>query len=296
VTVIDTSAPATIHTDQQRLEQILRNLLSNSFKFTNEGEVHLSVRRAEADTIEFSVADSGIGISEDMQELIFEPFHQIDAASNRKYGGAGLGLSISRDLARLLGGTLSVASESGHGSVFTLRIPVGERSTGIVDPAPDPKLAWEFRSLPDENVEPNEAAAQRVDISSANFDGRTILIVDDDVRNIFALTSVLEGRGAKIVTGRNGLDAIQRINEEGAIDLVLMDIMMPEMDGYEAIEKIRADQRFKELPIIAITAKSTREDREKCLQVGASDYAPKPLNIDHLISMISERLPQEEYF
>jgi CheY-like chemotaxis protein len=137
-----------------------------------------------------------------------------------------------------------------------------------------------------------KTALRRYRVNSRAFENRKILVVDDDVRNVFALISVLEGKGAKVAVGRNGLDAIQRLNEVADIDLVLMDIMMPEMDGYEAIEKIRRDRRFAKLPIIAVTAKAMLEDQERCLRAGASDYMAKPLNLDRLISLIGVWLPQ----
>ena len=126
------------------------------------------------------------------------------------------------------------------------------------------------------------------------FEGRKILLVDDDVRNIFALTSALEHKGAVVVIGRNGYEAIERLNEVEDIDLVLMDVMMPEMDGYEATALIRQDPRWRKLPIIAVTAKAMKDDQERCLQAGANDYLAKPIDLDRLFSLIRVWLPKME--
>jgi CheY-like chemotaxis protein len=126
------------------------------------------------------------------------------------------------------------------------------------------------------------------------FEGRKILLVDDDVRNIFALTSALEHKGAVVVIGRNGREAIERLNEVEDIDLVLMDVMMPEMDGYEATIEIRKDPRWRKLPIIAVTAKAMKDDQERCLQAGSNDYLAKPIDLDRLFSLIRVWLPKME--
>jgi CheY-like chemotaxis protein len=126
------------------------------------------------------------------------------------------------------------------------------------------------------------------------FEGRKILLVDDDVRNIFALTSALEHKGAVVVIGRNGREAIEKLNEVDDIDLVLMDVMMPEMDGYEATALIRQDPRWKKLPIIAVTAKAMKDDQERCLAAGSNDYLAKPIDLDRLFSLIRVWLPKME--
>ncbi|MCY1179208.1 Sensor histidine kinase RcsC [compost metagenome] len=126
------------------------------------------------------------------------------------------------------------------------------------------------------------------------FEGRKILLVDDDVRNIFALTSALEHKGAIVEIGRNGREAIEKLNSVEDIDLVLMDVMMPEMDGYEATRLIRLDPRWRKLPIIAVTAKAMKDDQERCLQAGANDYLAKPIDLDRLFSLVRVWLPQME--
>lgn len=552
-----------IFTDQQRLEQILKNLLSNAIKFTEAGEVKLSVSMDSRGLVTFAVADSGIGIQKDQQAIIFEAFQQADGSINRRYGGTGLGLSISRDLAQLLGGSVSVSSEFGKGSTFTLYMPeqipdvvsspapvYSEPPVAVKQPAPTPQqtaksvpfftddrnsskrdertvlvveddpafarvlfdlshelkyrcliantasdalqMAGEFLpdailldiGLPDVSglsvlqklktnattrhipvhiisaADSSEAALQLgaigyaikpttrdhlrqvfeklegkftqkvkrvllveddkvqreavvkligdedVDITAVAYgeeaiellrttifdcmvidlklpdmqghellermsteaiccfppvivytgrnltrdeenellkysrsiiikgarsperlldevtlflhkvesqlsserqtmlktvrgrdrvlEGRRVLLVDDDVRNIFALTGALEQKGAIVEVGRNGFEAISKLDEVSDIDIVLMDIMMPGMDGFEAMRRIRTDQRFQKLPIIAITAKAMKDDQEQCLKAGASDYLAKPIDIDRLYSLLRVWMPNLE--
>jgi len=566
---VQEGTPTLLFTDRQRLEQILKNLLSNAVKFTEQGQVSLSVSRAPGEGVAFTVRDSGIGIAPDQQESIFEAFRQADGTTNRRYGGTGLGLSISRDLAALLGGYISVTSEPGQGSIFTLVIPEQyverEEDAGpaeqphqvVAAPAPKPiavsplpeadakqipqfaddrekapftkrcilvvedepnfarilfdlahelgyhclvahgadegySLAEQYipdailldmrlpdhsgltvlqrlkehantrhipvhvisvedrveaamhmgaigyavkpttreelkdvfarleakltqkvkrillvedddlqresiaRLIGDDDIEITAVgfAQEALDLLRTNiydcmiidlklpdmlgnellkrmasedicsfppvivytgrnltrdeeaelrkysrsiiikgarsperlldevtlflhkvesrlsherqkmlktarsrdkvFEGRKILLVDDDVRNIFALTSALEHKGAVVVIGRNGHEAIVRLNEIDDIDLVLMDVMMPEMDGYEATALIRQDPRWKKLPIIAVTAKAMKDDQERCLAAGANDYLAKPIDLDRLFSLIRVWLPKME--
>lgn len=567
---VQPGTPTMLFTDRQRLEQILKNLLSNAIKFTESGTVSMIVSRQPGAGIVFTVRDSGIGIAPEHQQSIFEAFRQADGTTNRRYGGTGLGLSISRDLAALLGGSISVTSAPGQGSIFSLVLPEqyveqereeegSERSVIISSPAvtlplasqpvveskPDIPLATfaddrhkapfsgrcilviedevrfaqilfdlahelgynclvahaadegfnlaaEFipdailldMRLPDHSgltvlqrlkelaptrhipvhvisVEDRQEAAmhmgaigyavkpttreelkdvfarleakltqkvkrillveddalqrdsiarligdddieitavgfahEALDLLRENiydcmiidlklpdmlgnellkrmstedirsfppvivytgrnmtrdeeaelmkysrsiiikgarsperlldevtlflhkiesqlsnerqkmlktarsrdkvFEARKILVVDDDVRNIFALTSALEHKGAVVEIARNGIEAIAKLNEVEDIDLVLMDVMMPEMDGYEATVEIRKDPRWRKLPIIAVTAKAMKDDQERCLQAGSNDYLAKPIDLDRLFSLIRVWLPKME--
>jgi CheY-like chemotaxis protein/CHASE3 domain sensor protein len=571
ITVAPT-VPATIHTDRQRLEQVLKNLLSNAVKFTESGSVALAVSATAEGWIQFAVRDSGIGIAPDQQERVFDAFHQADGTTSRRFGGTGLGLSISRDLTALLGGTLALESSPGQGSTFTLSLPksgavaatppappaprapapgsaaaaaparaeagvpaepadgpapafpddrarprAGQRTVLAIEDDPDfarilydlahdldyrclvaltateglelaasqapdailldmrlpdrsglsvlqllkespdtrhipvhvvssmdnggealhlgaigyalkpasrEQLEEVFRKLQEKSaqkikhvllVEDDERqrdsvvrliADADVEIAAVGsggealallrtrifdcmiidlklpdmqgrtllermsaeelcsfppvivytgrnltrdeeaellkysrsiiikgarsperlldevtlflhkvesqlsserqnmlrtvrgrdrvFEGRTILLVDDDVRNVFALTSALEQRGAKVEVGRNGLEALARLDAVPGIDLVLMDVMMPVMDGLEATRRIRTDARFERLPIIAITAKAMKDDQEQCLAAGANDYLAKPIDLTRLYSLLRVWMPTME--
>ena len=263
---IDPALPMSIVSDRQRIGQVLKNLLSNALKFTHAGGVTLSLRD-EAGAIRFTVSDTGVGIPEDKLSLIFEAFQQADGTTARKYGGTGLGLSISRELARLLGGELQVESEPGQGSRFSLVLPLG---AGLAGPALDG--AGE--------------AARSARFAEASLRGRKVLVIDDDVRTGFALTAMLEQYGMKVVYAENGHEGIERLGQHTDTDLVLLDIMMPGMDGYETAQAIRSIPRFALLPIITLTAKAMQRDREKALAAGASDYIAKPVDVDQLMTMM----------
>ncbi|MFD9598149.1 HAMP domain-containing protein [Kitasatospora sp. NPDC086009] len=352
---VSSALPVTLHTDEQRLQQVLRNLISNAVKFTDSGAVDFSISPAGPDVpqhvrerlleagaikgpddplIAFSVSDTGIGIPENKLREIFEAFKQADGTTSRKYGGTGLGLSISREIARLLGGEIHAESELGAGSTFTLYLPLrtdgGEvappsapnaptiRAAVGVTPAGTPvpvgenpadHWAQEVRELAEERrrgaVERRRAALEapiegrlpsggpaahqpsRVD---TRFDGQQVLIVDDDVRNVFALTSVLEQHGLTVLYAENGREGIEMLEQHENVALVLMDIMMPEMDGYATTEAIRRMPQFAGLPIIALTAKAMKGDREKSLEAGATDHITKPVETDHLLTVMHEWL------
>ena len=284
--------PRTMLTDENRLQQILKNLLSNAFKFTENGKVNLSIdlvpkgRLFPVETlnqaksvISFSVRDTGIGIPGDKQKLIFEAFQQADGTTSRKYGGTGLGLTISREIARLLGGIIEVQSVPGEGSTFTLFLPQNYVGQDTTKPVTSLDIARPVsRSLP----------------KDANFSGKRILVVDDDMRNIFAITSVLESHGMILSHAENGKVAIEKLKSSPELDLVLMDTMMPEMDGLEAMRLIRQMPEFVSLPIISLTAKAMKGDRELCITAGASDYITKPVDANDLLTMMHSWLSPEK--
>jgi signal transduction histidine kinase/ActR/RegA family two-component response regulator len=276
---MDPMLPETAFTDLNRLQQILKNLLSNAFKFTSQGGVVMRVGRGRAGedgatTLSFAVQDSGIGIPADKQRLIFEAFQQADGTTSRKYGGTGLGLTISREIARLLGGTIEVFSVTGQGSTFTLCLPVNYSG---------PDANWQadqlaLRNGPDQDIEPLP--------DGTDLAGTRVLLVDDDRRNIFALRTVLEARGIHVLHAANGKLALQLIESNPNLDLVLMDTMMPEMDGLTAIREIRETLQLQSLPIVSLTAKAMQGDREKALEAGAWDYVTKPVDPQRLLSVI----------
>ncbi|OIJ08544.1 hypothetical protein BKP35_17655 [Anaerobacillus arseniciselenatis] len=291
--VIDKNAPSTIFTDDQRLKQILKNLLSNAFKFTNKGSVTLSVEPGTKETnskMIFSVVDTGIGIAKDKQNLIFEAFSQVDGTTSRKFGGTGLGLSISRELSQLLGGYVTVESVENEGSTFSLYLPdyennQTENASLLVAATEEEQLMIEEApsQISDDNLEQIKDSITE-DVNE-DLENKNVLIVDDDMRNVFALTSALERQNMNVIFAENGNQAIDILSDKN-VDIVLMDIMMPEMDGYEAMTKIRNNDQLKDLPIIALTAKAMKHDREKCITAGATDYISKPVDMEQLLSLI----------
>ncbi|KNB51369.1 histidine kinase [Streptomyces caatingaensis] len=363
--------PATLHTDEQRLLQVLRNLLSNAVKFTDSGAVELVIRPAGSDVpdsireqlleagalrdadgelIAFSVTDTGIGIAASKMRVIFEAFKQADGTTSRKYGGTGLGLSISREIARLLGGEIHAASEPGRGSTFTLYLPLnaaelplegypqqltegdaGERRAlpPAVAPVEDGEHGPEApargaaglflrrrRAAQQQAAQPAQDAGGRpgagrgaagtpapaasqeswVEVgegAAAGFHGEKVLIVDDDIRNVFALTSVLEQHGLTVLYAENGREGIEVLEQHDDVVVVLMDIMMPEMDGYATTAAIRKMPQFADLPIIALTAKAMKGDREKSIEAGASDYVTKPVDTDQLLAVMKQWMRAE---
>ena len=274
---MDERLPPTMFSDPTRLQQILKNLLSNAFKFTSEGGVKMLVEPSQTDprTLRFSVQDTGIGIPLDKHKLIFEAFQQADGTTSRKYGGTGLGLTISREMARLLGGAIEVTSAPGQGSMFTLRMPA---SYAGADTAATREDSRAHETAPEPLVPPLP--------ESANFSGKKVLLVDDDGRNVFAISSVLKERGMRVLHAENGRVALDLLRENGDVDAVLMDTMMPEMDGLDATRAIRGIARFKALPIISLTAKAMKGDREKALAAGASEYVTKPVDPERLLAIL----------
>jgi signal transduction histidine kinase/ActR/RegA family two-component response regulator len=296
---IDPALPPAIITDPQRLQQILRNLVSNAVKFTDAGSVELSLGYApdgmsfEPPTlagarrvIEFAVRDTGIGISDDKLALIFEAFQQADGTTSRKYGGTGLGLSISRELARLLGGTIGVSSAVGRGSTFSLYLP----DVLIAEAVPPHTLLSVAPAAIGRTGPPMlrpGPSTERKPASAYQLDGATVLIVDDDVRNVFALTSALEMHGMTVLYADNGADGVRLLSEHPQVDIVLMDAMMPDQDGNETTRAIRRNRRFANLPVVFLTAKAMPGDRESSLAAGATDYITKPVDLDELLEVMA---------
>ncbi|MHA6531943.1 CHASE3 domain-containing protein [Paenibacillus sp. BAC0078] len=284
--------PDLIFTDEMRLHQILRNLLSNAFKFTEEGFVEVVVNRLESysgadyesagPVISFAVMDSGIGVSEENRELIFEAFRQADGSTARKFGGTGLGLSISLQLARLLGGTIALESEEGRGSTFTLYLPCREEDTDIVQATSEAAAALEREEKPHSRL--LKADKSLFEKEYRKLSGKTVLIVDDDIRNIYALETGLAPYKMNILTAQSGFECLQKVREHPDVDIVLLDIMMPNLDGYDTLSIIREELLLPELPIIAISAKTMKEDRERCLAAGASDFITKPVQLQDVVT------------
>ncbi|ADD40763.1 HAMP domain-containing protein [Stackebrandtia nassauensis] len=299
---LEDGLPDVFVTDSQKLQQVLRNFLSNAVKFTDSGSVTLKVGRTDPSysfgissldgsdaSYYFTVADTGIGISDDKMQMIFEPFQQADGGTSRKYGGTGLGLSISKSYADLLGGAIVVDTSPGRGSTFTLYVP------DALNPK-EPSLPT-YTPLPSEHTDTDSSAYPEGPILSSDsikddgpvraLDGSTVLIVDDDVRNVFALTAALEMHGISVVYAENGADGIAKLTEREDIDIVLMDAMMPDMDGNETTVAIRRIPRFADLPIIFLTARAMQNDRDASLEAGASSYITKPVDLDELLGLMA---------
>ena len=251
---------ATYRGDPQRLGQILINLVANALKFTEEGEISLTVHCVEAGPqqamIRFEIRDSGIGIPADQLQKLFKAFEQADNSSTRKYGGTGLGLAISKQLVEMMGGEISVTSDVGVGSTFSFAIPL---------------------PLVDGQSPADKSPVGRVGkLPLARLDGIRILVVDDNEFNQQIAQEMLEYAGATVDLAGNGQEAVQKVRST-TFDCVLMDMQMPVLDGIEATEIIRADTCFKAMPIIAMTANATQEEKFRCYQAGMNDFITKPV-------------------
>ncbi len=310
-TRIDEGIPEYIMTDSQRVLQIIKNLMSNAIKFTDKGGVVLNVARPAAgirftqatlsadNSVAISVTDTGIGIPKEKIRVIFEAFQQADGTISRKFGGTGLGLTISRSLARMLGGEIQLESVENVGSRFTLFLPLNIHDTVIEKAAYSPARITQEKPEPIVKEEPLVVSKngggpplQDADPYSSSFlpdtvfENKKILICDDDMRNVFVLSKILEEKKVNIIIGKNGREGIEKLMANPDTNLVLMDIMMPEVDGYTAMREIRKDARFQNLPIIAVTAKAMKGDREKCIEAGASDYLSKPVQTEKLLTLL----------
>ncbi|MEU0371702.1 HAMP domain-containing protein [Streptomyces sp. NPDC006283] len=279
-------APQWLTSDESRLRQVLRNLLSNALKFTDQGRVELRIANANEEelppslrdsgpVVAFRVRDTGIGIPADRLESMFGAFQQGDGTTSRHYGGTGLGLSISREVARLLGGALEAQSTPGRGSCFTLYLPVHRKGGAQAEPR--------------EETRAHGAVGPR---ARNPVPGHTVLLVDDDTRNVFALTEVLEREGVRVLQADNGRAGVELLRAHHEIDLVVMDVMMAGMDGYAAMAAIRKLQHAADMPIIAVTAKAMPGDRAEALAAGADDYVAKPVDADHLMAKIRRWLEE----
>ena len=290
--------PSEIYTDSYRLRQILLNLLGNAVKFTNQGMVRLVVshsKQAGEDRVVFEVIDTGIGISQEKIDQIFDPFTQADSSTSRKFGGTGLGLCISRKLARMLGGELYVESEIGIGSIFTLSLPCAmSAKDSMVEEGSGCPVNLQQDSGTESGSRKSKKSRQRsgqVDLPTLDCH---VLVVDDGADNRRLISAFLRKSGARVTLCENGLMAYELLmaereeeskTEDGPIELVLMDMQMPVMDGYQATRKLR--QADYDGPVIAITANAMKKDRDKCLDAGCDDYLTKPINRTALIETVA---------
>ena len=266
----ETRIPQQIISDPARIRQILMNLIGNAVKFTDSGSVTVTLRLVEASNdvkcLQVDIKDTGIGISADKLEQIFERFTQVDSSTTRHYGGTGLGLSICQRLATLMGGNITVKSELGQGSLFTVAIP-------CTVPEGVPLVTAECGHNPQSTTPPGE---------NANLTGR-ILVVEDNADNQNLLRCELETSGFTVETADNGQTAVERCSKSN-FDLVLMDIQMPVMDGFKALEALQSEN-FN-VPVIALTAHAMSGDRERCIQAGFCAYLSKPLSRQDLLRAV----------
>jgi CheY-like chemotaxis protein len=253
-----------VYTDKGKLIQILLNLLKNALKFTKEGTIEYGYQKVDEskNNIRFFVKDTGIGIADDKHEVIFNIFRQVDETLTRNYGGTGIGLFVVKKYTELLGGEVELISKEGKGSIFYVTLPV-LNSTSKKEP---------------EIMESDNSALR----------GKTVLVVEDDEFSASFLIEVLKGMNIRNYLAQNGKEAIQICENNSTIDLVLMDLTMPEMDGYEATRLLK--EKDPELIIIAQTAHAIPGDKEKTLQAGFDDYISKPILLSELNQILNRYL------
>ncbi len=271
-------APDTPHFfvgDPVRLRQIITNLVGNAVKFTSRGHVLVGIDYASRDDaakmVNLSVEDTGIGIAPERIARIFDAFGQADASISRNFGGTGLGLAISTRLADRMGGAISVESEVGKGTTFTVSLPL--------------PVATEEPPVP-------ERPAAAVGRGQRRFASSRILLAEDNAVNLSVVLGFLENYGCRVEVAKNGIEAVE-MAMASPYDLILMDIQMPEMDGLAATVRIRGRDSTRHIPIVAMTAHAMAGDREKFLEAGMSDYLPKPLRLDVLDVILSKYLSDE---
>ncbi|NET72244.1 MAG: response regulator [Sphaerospermopsis sp. SIO1G2] len=271
----------TISVDERRIRQVLINLLNNAVKFTPSGgkitltATHQTITStteilSARNFIIIQVIDTGIGIAAENLHKLFQPFIQIDSALNRQYNGTGLGLSLVKRIVELHGGEVSVESNIGIGSCFTVLLPCNNSDENSPQPV---NSISDFDSI----LNPNSQKSSM------------ILLAEDNEANIFTISNYLEASGYSLIVAKNGLEAVTMTNSQFP-DLILMDIQMPEIDGLEAIKQIRQNPNLVNIPIIALTALAMPGDKEKCFAAGATDYLTKPVQLKQLTTIIKQHL------
>jgi two-component system sensor histidine kinase/response regulator len=275
---VDSKLPDSWHGDPHRLRQVLLNLMSNAIKFTEQGEVavEFSSRGGSGGGPELYcvVRDSGIGLSEESRQKLFQPFTQADASTTRKFGGTGLGLAICRKLVELMGGTIGVTSIEGKGSTFWFDVHMA-------------------RGLGSDSASAVNAPGVPAKSKSASHPGLRVLLVEDNPVNQLVASNQLRKLGCEIEVAGNGREALAAWHR-GPHDLIFMDCQMPEMDGFEATRKIRALEKERSLApirIVAMTAAAMEGDRESCLQAGMDDYISKPVRLEEIRKLLNTLFP-----
>ena len=276
---IDNNIPAILTGDPLRLGQVMINLCTNAVKFTDEGgsvevKAELHDENGEPQQILFSVKDNGIGMTAEQQSILFQPFSQADSSITRQYGGTGLGLAISRELVKMMGGDIWVDSIPGEGSTFHFTLPVTSSEKTY--------------DLPQEALNDAQQAA------SERLKGINLLLVEDNETNQLVATDMLACHGINVTVASNGQEALDLLDRE-AFDGVLMDCQMPGMDGYTATQHIRQQERFRDLPVIAITANAMPEDKKKCREIGMNGHISKPFNMNEILATLENWIQLENH-
>ncbi len=274
--------PEQIHSDPTRLRQVLMNLIGNAIKFTEKGSVTVAASMATNEQanpmVRFDVTDTGIGMTSEQCEALskFEAFFQADGSMTRRFGGTGLGLRISHSLVQILGGDVTVTSELGQGSTFSVLIDPGEFSEGQMLKPSEAEVKY--------FTQPIQTEESQIETSPANLEGMRILLAEDGPDNQRLISFLLKKASAEVTIAENGQKAMDEIAKATSpFNLVLMDMQMPVLDGYEATRALR--QQGCPLPIVALTAHAMVGDREKCLEAGCNDYMTKPVNKKSLLAM-----------
>jgi signal transduction histidine kinase/CheY-like chemotaxis protein len=272
-----------MHADQTKVRQALFNLLSNACKFTEGGTVSLTVQRAQGAAtpcVTFAVTDTGIGMTEDQMGRLFQDFAQADAATARRFGGTGLGLALSRRLGRLMGGDITVTSEAGRGSTFTLTLPV---DVAAVVPA-----AAETTVVSGTPLEPQGGASAAAPRGTAHAPLGTVLVIDDEPAVLEIVTRFLGREGFRVVTAAGGDEGLRLARQVGP-DVITLDVLMPGMDGWAVLAGLKADPLLADIPVVMLTIV---EEKNLGYALGAADYLVKPLNRDRLVQVVRRHRPE----
>jgi signal transduction histidine kinase/CheY-like chemotaxis protein len=287
--VVEASVRNSLEGDSFRLTQILTNLINNAIKFTEQGEIKLSIRTVKTENqrinIEFSIADTGIGMTAKEMDSLFDSYRQADSSTTRKYGGTGLGLSICKQLVALMEGEISVVSEPNEGSRFTFNAVFGAgEHVEILNDGSDTNFLSQTQKMVI-----NSSTSTKKDNFKEKYqtlNDREVLLVDDNPVNLIITSSHLKSTGINVTTATNGLEAIDAVKKHH-FDAVLMDIRMPIMDGLDTSRSIRNDLNLLDLPIIALSANVMADDEEKSFKAGMNAHLGKPIDIDLLFSTLS---------
>lgn len=274
--------PAQVTSDPALLRRVLTNLLGNAVKFTppGRGEIHLIASMSQSDELTISVRDTGIGIAPEYHQKIFEPFQQIERSATRRYGGTGLGLAISQKILTLLGGTVEISSALGKGSTFTLRVPVGLKSS----------LRRVSRQAEKTDGAKKAARKSLLKRTRARVKGKPrILVVEDDENTRYAMQFLLENEGYQVDFADGGEQALLAAQHQKP-QLILLDIMMPTMDGYQVSRMLKAQKQLAHIPVVALTARAMKGDREMALAAGCDDYLTKPFERTDILAVIERWL------